>query len=337
MEGRQSDWGLAARGLLSGLLNAHHAEGAKPDIAMFASRRSGTTVLAEVFARSPGIRAVDQPDSIYTAGARHASFLPPYAGGFPYDLSERDRELLRTLYTGLRRGEFSFRQQWRPWAKDFHFRSDRLFLKLTDSHGIASDLLSFLPLRAFAFFRHPVPHALSCLRLGWGPREGGFLRHSGVLELFSADQRRFISQVDRNGDMFARLVVNWFVENSPLLRDVYGPSSLVPGYTYESLVTNPVRTLSCLSAHLELPIDEKMISALDSPSRSSRPRKSGSTVSETLSLGQPSALVEGWLSQLAPNQASASNDIFAALGCSLYSANSPYPLLPEEGNDLPSG
>lgn len=320
-----SDLTYSVKLAIATIANRHRPSGA-PNIGMFSSRRSGTTLVSEVFSRSRGIKTIDQPLSQYTASAGHSRFLPPFAGSYPYNLSDEDRERLRELFVGWHEGRLHYSEPWRVYAPTYRWRTNRLFFKFTEGQAVISELASFVPMVTFAFFRHPIPHAMSCQRLGWSARSGNFLQQDALLEShFDPVQIAFIKQVDRSGEEFERILVNWFVENAPLYRSVAEDPSRIPAFTYEDLVLEPEREITRIARHCGVPVNSAMMVPIGQASRSSRARVSGSEVSMLIKGGDRTRLVGSWQSRIRPTDLESAKRIFDVLGCEMYSPNSPLP------------
>ena len=319
------DLKFAFKQLITSGLNRHHPSGA-PNIAMFSSRRSGTTLVSQVFSRAPGIKAIDQPLSAYTASAAHRTHLPPFSGGYPYDLGPHDREILRDLFYGWHIGRLHYAEPWRLNSPEYKYRSSRLFFKFTSGHAIVDEVRSFIPVKTFAFFRHPVPHALSCLRLGWSARGGNFLQQDALLsQYFTSAQQSYIRSTDREGGEFERLLVNWFVENAPLLSATKTDSAALPTFTYEHLVMDPRRQLRDICAHTGVELTQDMIAATTRASRSSAGGRTGSTIGELLQQGQGERILTDWSRKLSDEHQFVAERVFDTLGNGLYSASDPMP------------
>ena len=318
-----SDLDHAMKLAISRMANRHRP-GSLPNIAMLSSRRSGTTLVAEVFARAKGVKLIDQPLSQYTAGAAHSRYLPPFAGSYPFQLSSEDRARLRELFVGWHEGRLHFSEPWRAYSPRFKWRTDRLFFKFTEGHAIAEDISEFIPLRSFAFFRHPIPHTISCMRLGWSARGGNFLKQEALLaEYFDRDQIRLIRQIDASGEEFDRVLVNWFVENAPLLRIVATTQNQFPAFTYESLILEPEVQLTRIAEHCRVPLTPAMMTPMGHASRSSGARKTGSEVSGMIKQGDRERIVSAWQERLSPRDTEVTRAVFDTLGCSIYSGDSP--------------
>ncbi len=149
--------------------NRHSPSGA-PDIALFGSRRSGTTMMVEVIAANPGLKSVDQPLSVITASPYQLKRMPLFASGWPFAPTKEEQERLRSYFSDILEGRIHVNEPWRFWRSDFSFRSNRIVLKLTNAHGISEWLTEKFQLQTIVVVRHPISQSLSLMRNRWGPK-----------------------------------------------------------------------------------------------------------------------------------------------------------------------
>lgn len=305
-----------------------HIDGGQPPIGLFASRRSGTTLVAQLLGQVPRLKPVDQPLSIFTADLVQKPFLPIYAGGLIHDPTPNELAALLAYLGGIRDGRLHVGESWRAWSRDFHFRSDRVLFKFTDAHALIDILPAQLPLVPIALFRHPAAQALSCLMRNWGARGGGFFRQSDFLSgYFDADQIAYIRKAERSGSDFRRLVICWVAENAPLVRAAREARS-VPFFTYEWLVSAPEEAACFLFDALGLSFMPRMLDVMRKPSRSSRQAESGSEIGALLADGACSSILMRWQDRLTAEQKRDLDEVADRLGLGLYTADDPMPREP---------
>ena len=194
----------------------HHTPGGAPDIALFGSRRSGTTMMTEVIAANSGLKHVDQPLSVFTASPYQLSRLPIFPDGQPFAPSEEERQRLRSYVADILAGRIHVNEPWRFWRRDFSFRSNRIVLKLTNAHGIAEWLNEQFTLRTIVLTRHPIPQSLSVIRNSWGLQLRAFLFNEEYCETYlQKNQIDFAHDILRNGSQLHKYVLDWCLENLP--------------------------------------------------------------------------------------------------------------------------
>lgn len=313
-----------AKGAISRLLN-RHADGGMPAIGLFASRRSGTTIVAQALSVSKAVKQVNQPLSVFTADLVQKTHLPVYAGGFIYDPSEDELKTITNYLSLIISGRLRVSEPWRPWTADFHFKTNRVLFKFTDGHGLVDLLPHVIAMKPIVFFRHPAPQSLSCLTQGWAPRGGGFFRQRALLErYFNQDQVRYIEQAEKTASGFKKHLICWTIENQPLFAAAV-EAGRVPFFTYEALLVEPAATLRFLADSVGLPYDDRMTRQLSRPSRSSRHSRTGSEVGAFLAEGNVSRLLDRWRERLSESQREDLNEVMAVLGNPLYDAKAPMP------------
>jgi hypothetical protein len=265
---------LALRDLIWWAANRHR-QGERANIAIFGSRRSGSTLLMQAIAANPGVKSVDQPDSVFSASAYQARLLPILDSGQLHHLDPREQRLFEDYVARIEAGALHVNEPWQFWKRDFSRRSDRIVYKLTDSHGAATWMVDRFGWQPLVLFRHPLSQALSLSRLeggpgGWQPRVMGFLR-SETYRHEHLDDRQAARAHDiwAGGDRLDRHVLGWILENLPLLRSWrQRPSwSMV---SYEAMVAEPEPVVVGLGAHFALPATARMRASLAESSRSTR-------------------------------------------------------------------
>lgn len=279
-------------------------------------------MMSELFGRLPEFKSVDQPLSPYTASAAHARHLPPFCGGYPFKPTDRDWEQIVSLFDGWRSGSLHYSEPWKLWRSEFSRKTSRIFYKCTSGQAISEKLVTTLPLVGFAFMRHPVPHALSCERLGWTERGGGFLSQSGPAWSLSRKQRNFVLRVDRSGSLFERLLVNWVLENRPILGST---ESRIATFYYEDLMLHQERELNAISRLANVDFPPRVVRSLSRASVSSNSKKSGSAVAQTLAAGSPEELIDGWRRSMDSRRWSEAKAVFEELGPLPYNLESSMP------------
>ncbi|NOX31100.1 MAG: hypothetical protein GXP35_13790 [Actinobacteria bacterium] len=284
-ESRSADFKRALKAVVKEAvwLTASHKPGHRPDVALFATRRGGSTWLMQVIGSSPGFRTLDQPFSVMTANLTpgHYRKMPKYPYGEIASPSVDEFDALRPYVDALLSGELPLNAPYRFWSGEFRRKTDRQLLKIVGAKSIAPWLDDEFDLDVVLLTRHPITQALSCIRNGWTLTVRAFL-----------DNPRFVDEWLANGlegrchDVLAtgsdldRFVLNWGLENMVALGAAPDRSWFVT--SYEATVSEPEAVLEQLDSHLDLGGVEPLRRALARPSRSSR-----------LSTGERRAAMEG--------------------------------------------
>ena len=302
-----------------------HTTGNQPPIGLFASRRSGTTLVSQLLGQVPRLKHIGEPLSVFAADLTQKPRLPVYAGGLIYDPAPHELVSILDYLRDIRDGRLHVAEPWRLWSRDFHFRTDRVLLKFTDAHALIDILPSALPLVPIVLFRHPAPQALSCMARNWGARDGGFFRQSDYLSTyFNADQIAYIRNAERSGSHFKRLVICWAAENAPLFSAAMRTRS-VPFFTYEWLVSDPEAASRFIFETLGLSFAPRMLEVMRKPSNSSRRAETGSEIGTLLARGAASDILTRWQDRLTAGQHRDLAEVAERLGLGPYSADAPMP------------
>jgi hypothetical protein len=292
---------LALRDLIWWSTNRHR-QGAAPNLAIFGSRRSGSTLLMQTVAANPAIKSIDQPDSVFSASAYQARLLPIRDDGQLHHLEDQDRTRFADYVARIVAGRLHVNEPWQFWKPSFPWRSDRIVFKLTDSHGAAEWMVDRFDWQPIVLFRHPLSQALSVSRLegsggGWHSRAPGFLRSEAYRRAHLDDrQEAYAHDIWRSGDKFDRHVLGWILENLPLLR-TWRQRPDWAMVSYEAMVAAPDDVVAGLAVGFALPANARMRATLTQASRSTRGFSSRDRQT-AIARGDHDALLGAWRATL---------------------------------------
>lgn len=300
-----------------------HRPGQQPSMVLFSSRRSGTTVLAQAIGMHPGVKVVDQPLSPFTASLTQLRRLPPFRGGLAMFPDEAESERIHRYFQDIESGRLHVREPWRVWTQEFNWRSNRIFYKCTDAHAVADLVVSATCAVPLSMFRHPIPQALSCMRRSWGTRLGAYLQNRAFVATYLApDQVTFCERIRDHGSELERYVLDWVLENLPILPD--RSKTFNEFLTYEWLVTERESALEAVCRHYGLALRREMASVFGAPSRSSKARN-GSRISSYLRSGDAVGHLKQWLDLVPDTALTAIDEVLATFGIDLYTAFDAFP------------
>lgn len=323
---------LALRDLIWLAGNRHH-QGDKPNIAVFGSRRSGSTLLMQTIAANPGLKSIDQPDSVFSASAYQARLLPIRDCGQLHHLDDQEQHIFKAYIEAIVAGELHVNEPWRFWGRNFAWRSDRLVFKITNGHGAAQWMTTTFGWQAVALVRHPLSQSLSVRRLEGGP--GGW--HSRAPGLFRSEAycRDHLDDglvarahdIWRSGDALDRHVLGWILENLPLLK-AWRQEPAWSLVSYEAMVLEPEQVVEGLATTLDLADRQHMRATLGEESVSVR-NLSASERKEAIRRGDRQALLASWRRHVDADALRRYGDWFEAFGIDLYrpDRDEPEPLL----------
>lgn len=307
-------------------LAVRYEPGDLADIALFCSRRGGSTWLMEIVSANRGVLPLNQPIEAFTPNLTPYQFsrLPKFdRGEIIHPDAEEEREF--KAYTDeLFAGRMRVNAPHAPWQDGFSLRANRLALKIVSAKAMMDWFDANYRLQIVYLVRHPIPQSMSCLRLGWGTSTKAFLRNEWFVEEVIGDPAAaaFAWRTADHGTGLERLVLNWALENLYPLRVLPDRPHWL-ALSYEEILTDQERVLTDLRQRLALQDVDRMRRAARTASRSSELSTDG-TVS-AIAEGDRPRLVGGWLGKVEPDQQRATATILDVFGITLYSPDSPMP------------
>ena len=299
---------------------ARQRQGEAPSIALFSSRRGGSTLLMEVIAANPRMGFADQPFGLYTASEEQIARLPLFAYGQVLYPDAEEWGQIEAYIADLLAGRFAANGPWRPGRH--HLRTDRMVLKITDAKSVAGELCRRTGLLPLAMIRHPIAQALSVERRGWALTGRAFLRSIEYRAAFLGEKAAEAEAILAGPDRLAARVLDWTLENLPLLADAKD----WPVIAYERLVTDPEAEVDRLAAYADLPDTAAMLKVLTRPSRSAA-RGSTAARRAEIAAADARALVGGWRDKVDPAREAALLAIPQRFGLDLYRPGADMPVL----------
>jgi hypothetical protein len=289
----------------------------KRPICLYASRRSGSTLLMEMIAVNPGILFSDQPFGVYTASSANLNRLPVFASGQIAYPDDQEQLVLQQYLERLLDGRIKANAPWKFWSLEFHFRNDRICLKITDAKSLIDWIAAKFDVSTVVLTRHPIAQALSVARMGWFPTGKGLLRNRAYVERWlSDDLEAYCWNIYQGASDLTRRTLDWALENLPMLRQLpERPDWLF--VTYEDLVTDTRAVVDHLAERLELPAREQMIRRADRPSRSTR-RESSPERQRMIAQRNRGQLLDSWRSQISLNELQSCFAVLDRLAIDLY-------------------
>lgn len=295
-----------------------HEPGGKPPICLFATRRGGSTWLAEVLAANRGVLLLDQPFSANTGTPTPAQArrMPKFDGGIVTDLDGAREEAFRTYADAVLSGAVPVNAPTRFWSRDFGFRTDRLLLKILGANAVIDWIAAHYGVDVVYLTRHPIPQALSCIRNGWSLTAESFLRSPGFVERHLDDATLALARdVLRRGTPLEQYVLNWTLENVVPAR-VLASRPAWTFVSYERCVLEPLATVEALAAALDLDDVPSMRKKLGQASRSSH--LSVDATRARITAGDREYLVGRWREEVGADEERRVMEIPARFGIDLY-------------------
>jgi len=247
------------------LFNFRHIQGAKKNIVLFSTRRGGSTWLSQVISSGEtNLRYYDHIFSWYQTDFYSRKFFNVYKNNQEiyattnnidyFELVNSGRHIARTVVD--------------PFSKDFVRKSTRLLYKVTEGKGLFDWFVKNRSIEVVYQVRHPIPTALSVMRLGWDLTIDAYLNNDKFIdEYLKGDKFDYCIRINDGNDMLSKYVLNWVLENLIPLNSKNLSSTLI--ISYEETIMNPEKIINLLNEKLDLESTQLMIKTLIVPSRSS--------------------------------------------------------------------
>ncbi len=279
-------------------LTSVHSEAATNSMALFTSRRSGGTWVSEMISSVKEIRELGQPLSIrQIADSGEDIGIPVFEYGQLVGLDEEEKTAIEAYINRLLTGAAIVNAPWRFWETSFSWQAQRLVLKITDTNSLIGWFSDTFDLPVVYLVRHPIPQALSCIKLGWGLTTKAYLRKRQFVETYlTTDQEALAWDIVESGSELEKFVLNWVLENLVPLRKATA-STTWTRISYEEAVAHPSRIIEVLVRVFDLSHREKMQAAVHQPSRTTRQGANGVANSDTEDMDR-SHLIERWKDEI---------------------------------------
>lgn len=295
----------------------HRPDGVRPHIAVFSSRRGGSTLLMELLASNPGVGFSDQPFSLYTASQAQIQRLPLFEYGQVIAPDPDEMERIFTYADDILSGRLVVNGPWKFWQPGVSMKTNRMVLKITDAKTIAAQLVRQFGLRSVVMTRHPIAQALSVDRNGWDLTARAFLRNPAFVSRWLPGTLLDDAwAIVRGPDRMARRVLDWTLENLPLMEACTDHADWL-FMSYEQLVMHPQESIAALARHCLLGNEQQMLDQLTRPSRSTKQSSTAQT-RQRIETGDRSYIVSRWREKVPPEREHELLAICAHFGLDLY-------------------
>jgi hypothetical protein len=288
-------------------------------VALFASRRGGSSWIMEVISANPEFRYIAQPFVAYDREGRWGHDVVNYEYSRFIDPSEAELAGIGDFIDGILSGRYVLRAPWRMWDGDFWRRKSRTVMKILQAKALMPWFEERFGLNVVYLLRHPLAQASSVMKAGWPPMHMTFLDHPGFRERhLDAAQREFCARVVSDGSLLDHHVLTWCLDNLLPLRALKSPTSWTV-VSYEDCVLKPEATLQYLSKALDLSSIDRMQEQMSVVSRTAK----FSNESDAEVLGE--AQLAKWRKSVSAAEIASAFDILKALDIDAYSADSLVP------------
>lgn len=309
---------LKARGIFF-LGHFHIYQLKKRPIFIFANRRGGSTLLAQMIASQPGVDLSGEPLNLWRYSPYFERLPHPPQGCFIH-LTGEDEQKVHDYFEALLSGRLRGVSIWNPFSPLYSFRVERLVVKLLGANTLIDWFDHQFNLEIIYLLRHPIPVALSALNLKWGNNARAYLENEYYREVVLGKERaKSAEEVFQQGSPLQKYVLEWCLENLYPLQVYKRRSWLV--LTYEEIVSRPYLMSKLICSRLKLPNPEKMTKTVFKPSRTTFQPGSKQTI---MNKG-PGSLVARWLQQVNSDDLLGIQKILDFFEIRVYQAENLYP------------
>jgi hypothetical protein len=292
---------------------------AKKDIFLIATRRGGSTIVAQVLASGDNIRYVDQPFDIFEPhslqGAIKSKHLPNRFLSQFIVLNKVEEEQVKKYIHKLRKGKLRPLYQINPW------NAKTSVLKIVNASALIDWFKENFDVHIIYLLRHPFAQALSIIKNNWGITVPAFLNNDRFSnKIITKDQYQLSLNLMDSGSNWEKAVLNWCYENIYPFKYSKCEKLIV---TYEELILNPRKIIDHFSHKYRLPLKDKMLETLSKPSFSSN--FSESTTLNAITTQNSPYLLSRWQTELTTEEKNQGQEILNLFGIDIYNSKSVLP------------
>ena len=286
-----------------------HMPGAKPNVFIFSTPRSGSTWLMELLRTQPGFKSCEEPLNLRNPDVQQ--YFGSHNWCQLYD--ETVSKHLHAYFEGFCNGTIRF-MNGNPFNTHNRFITNRIVFKVL--HGGEDRINWFAEQfngRIILLLRHPL--AVSISRETF-PRLETFL-NSDYQKHLTKVQKELGIRIIQNGTHLEKGVFSWCLQNAIPLKHATDKWSVI---TYEQMVLEPRPLIHYLAKKLQLPKPEQMLTQLQKPSASYH--KSNEETKMLLNTNQPQKrqkVINKWRKRVDEKDGISAMNILKSFGLDIYS------------------
>ncbi|SFR34040.1 hypothetical protein SAMN04490243_0770 [Robiginitalea myxolifaciens] len=256
-----------------------HKNGPEPNIALFCTRRSGSTWILNTLSAHPGMRYVGRP-FVSALRSRHKKRAPNLKQGIVgYEehafeqfvcFSEKDQAKFDTLARKILLCEIEVYPVLQFDNEFFDRKTNRVVFQVTNAIAQARQIDQNLPVQSAFLMRHPIANALSILQEGWPDECPDFMSNEKFRkEVLTEAQVDLANTIMQSGDELDRHVLDWCFKNLIPHRMINsGEAEDWVLLNYEETVMDPEATIELMARKFNLPETAPMFKQIKRPSAS---------------------------------------------------------------------
>lgn len=269
---------------------------------VLSTRRSGSTLLTSILEAVPGYEAVDEPFNLWRANP-HRNGLPAPAGQSSKFLTRSDDEqdrLLQYIESLVNRDIVGI-TNWRLWNSRVSWRVSRRIFKVLNAKGLIDLFVEYPRSSVIFLIRHPVPRAMSAIRLNWGVTLSCWYETAWFRDAYL--NNRVVSEIQRvaaSGDELERHMMEWALENChpvSFMRENGGNSPLF--LTFEDVVLESEKVCRKICDHIQCDSSHvrQMLSQLRHPSETASAESK-----RIIEKSNQEGVVHNWMKHVSPER-----------------------------------
>ena len=290
-------------------------QGPRPNIALFAIRRGGSTFLADGIWDEPGMFGVNEPFAGFPGHSifadRIRKLLPEKPHHQLFELSPDELAQVWAYVQGLCSGLYRFGTCRRLRVPGF---ANRTMLKILNAPCLIDWFADTLQMDTVFLCRHPAPQALSVLRQGWGfSAEAYFDSDAFCNKYLTTKQIDLGRSILLGNDAWRKAILNWVIETLLPFRT---KSANVLTLTYEELALCTRQTFEIVAHRLGLTTTERYAQFAAHPSGSSA--LSTEETKQRIKSGDTRYLLCNWRNSVSPEHYSSAQQILDAFQVTAY-------------------
>lgn len=301
--------------LLKYSCNFHH-QGAKPNIFIFSTPRSGSTWLMELMLTQPGFKSCSEPFNLRMTEVADTLGIYDWDSLYSDEALPQMERHIRSFLNGELRVAYKNRY---PWQRYYRLFTNRMVFKILHAgHEKIDWFIRTFNAQVVYLIRHPLPVALSRKQL---PRLSTFV-NSEYSKYFTDQQIAHAKRIVAEGSHVEKAMLDWCLHNATAIKRHMDKVIFV---TYEQLVLDPEPVVNALSRQLDLHDATRIIDKISAPSGSvNQSTKETAAALATTGKGK-TWLIEKWRADIEADKEKELMQILDVFSLDIYKSGSYMP------------